>query len=348
MSGAVARNRKKRGVGKRDDPEAFIPTKEEKAIAKFLRFNLKNKEGTCLGNQVHYFAGSKAVDLLLTSKWASASKKDDTVLFTNRQSCIDYCQNLLEKDMFKRVYRIRKQKKDKKEKKKEKEKEKTTEEETPVDSENKPLPDESKEEKKKDKEKKPRKPAKLEPHEDQWFIDGGEKDGALYVWIFDPVSTKTWLMGIAVIIGAIAACLYPLWPMELRLGVYYICLGLMGLLGLLIVLAIVRFFIFCGVWIGTVGGTHFWLFPNLFEECGILESFQPTYSITSPSDKKAKKKCTNSTSKNEENQDNEDDKKNQSDSSEKGDFEVLRHSDFDQANDNSNEEEDSEAENTDQ
>lgn len=40
----------------------------------------------------------------------------------------------------------------------------------------------------------------------------------------------------------------------------------------------VRYILFGVIWAVSVGKHHFWLLPNLTEECGFLESFQPLYT----------------------------------------------------------------------
>uniref|UniRef100_A0A0E9X9B9 Translocation protein SEC62 n=1 Tax=Anguilla anguilla TaxID=7936 RepID=A0A0E9X9B9_ANGAN len=54
--------------------EVGEPTKEEKAVAKYLRFNCPTKSTNMMGHRVDYFVASKAVDSLLDSKWAKAKK----------------------------------------------------------------------------------------------------------------------------------------------------------------------------------------------------------------------------------------------------------------------------------
>jgi len=44
------------------------------------------------------------------------------------------------------------------------------------------------------------------------------------------------------VIGSIAVCCYPLWPPELRTGVYYLSLAGAAFLGLIIVLAICKYY----------------------------------------------------------------------------------------------------------
>lgn len=53
-----------------------------------------------------------------------------------------------------------------------------------------------------------------------------------------------------------------------------------GFLVFILGLAVLRFVVFCMVW--TVSGSkhHFWLFPNLTEDVGFLESFWPLYTVS--------------------------------------------------------------------
>lgn len=39
-----------------------------------------------------------------------------------------------------------------------------------------------------------------------------------------------------------------------------------------------RYVFFAIVWVSTAGRHHFWLLPNLTEECGFFESFVPLYT----------------------------------------------------------------------
>merc|ERR1711973_817681 len=116
-------------------------------IGKHLRWNCPVKNSTMMGQKVEYFIGSKAVDCLLDSKWASG-KGGAEILFTDRASVVAYLQRLLELEFFYRVHRIKKKKGEGKEKEKGKGKEKEKEKEKEKDSEK------GKEKKKKKKKKK--------------------------------------------------------------------------------------------------------------------------------------------------------------------------------------------------
>lgn len=62
-----------------------------------------------------------------------------------------------------------------------------------------------------------------------------------------------------------------------RKGVYYLSIAAAGFLVFILGLAVLRFLVFCLVWIVTGSKHHFWLFPNLTEDVGFFESFWPLY-----------------------------------------------------------------------
>lgn len=118
-------------------------------------------------------------------------------------------------------------------------------------------------------------------HEEQKFIDGNEP----YVWVYDPTTTKTYIIGSLLILGAIGICLFPLWPSQVREGVYYLSLAGASFLGAILGLAVLKYVVFGIVWACTFGKVHFWLLPNLTEDVGFFESFVPVYKCSIP-DKK--------------------------------------------------------------
>jgi len=102
---------KKKGKQRKNEEEK--PTKEEYAVAKYLRFNLTGRDGKLHGMEVKCFFGNAAVDKLLQSKWSATKNKKDP-LFTNRNSCVVYLLRLLEMGLFHRAEREhRKRDKDK-------------------------------------------------------------------------------------------------------------------------------------------------------------------------------------------------------------------------------------------
>merc|ERR1711915_1042246 len=138
---------------------------------------------------------------------------------------------------------------------------------------------------KKDKEKeKKRRKIRLEMHMDQIFLDNNDA----YVWIYDPTPWYYYIAGTAIVLGIIAVCLFPLWPMEMRQGVYYLSVAAAGFLVFIIVLAIIKYIIFVLLFIGSAGKLKFWIFPNLTEDVGFFESFWPIYVYTYDKPKKEK------------------------------------------------------------
>jgi len=296
---------KKKVKQRKIDEEELKPTKEEYAVAKFLRFNTPTRDGKLHGMEVKCFLGNAAVDKLMDSKWSSTKNKKDP-LFHNRAACVSYLVRLLEKGLFHRAEKDKKKKE--KEKEKMKKKKNTEKDETVQDT------DEAKEKKskkdkksqkdkdgesnqeetekkdKKDDKKKKEKILKLLMPETQYFADGNE----VYVWIYDPVHAKNFLIGILIVAGAISLCMFPLWPESVRLGVYYLSLCAAGFVGFILSLAVIRLILFCCIWVLTMGKHHFWLLPNLTEDVGFFESFVPLYKhdyITEDSkDGKKKKK----------------------------------------------------------
>jgi len=328
------------------------PTKQEYAVAKYLKNNTPTKKTKFLSHQVNYFYANKLVDAALDSPWATGKE----ILFTDRQSVVDYCDRFLKFKFFHRAKKIaitdkdlkpkdlkkkklkerekeREEKKKEKEKKalelkKEKEEQKDKEEKENKDDEN--IEDEEDGEKNEDdtdknqeteekevkKEKKKKKTKiKLDMHLEQIFVDGTDA----YVWMYDPIPFWYYIVGGLCLFGAIAVCLFPLWPPEVRKGVYYLSVAAAGFLGVILGLAVVRFIVFCIIWVLTMGRHHLWLLPNLTEDVGFFQSFWPLYHYEYRGDDykdKKKRKKKKSLEEIEEEEEEEEDKK--SDNEEKG------------------------------
>ncbi len=95
------------------------------------------------------------------------------------------------------------------------------------------------------------------------------------------------LIGIGILAVILLGVLFPLWPPSLRQGVYYLSLCALGLLGLLMAIVVVRSILYVATVLTGRGG---WLFPNLFADVGILESFQPFWAWSKVKKVKAKEK----------------------------------------------------------
>merc|ERR1712147_517161 len=169
-----------------------------------------------------------------------------------------------------------------------------------------------KEDKKEEKEKERKKrKIRLEMHYDQIFLDNNDA----YVWLYDPTPWYYYIAGAAIVLGIIAVCLFPLWPMEMRQGVYYLSVAAAGFLVFIIVLAIIKYILFVILFILTGGKLKLWIFPNLTEDVGFFESFVPAYVY--PYDKPKKDKDSDD----EESSDEEEEEEEKEDGGREGDEE---------------------------
>jgi translocation protein SEC62 len=280
---------------KEGDEETEKASKEEFKVAKWIRKNVPVKKTKFLNHNVEYFTSAKgknwchdshlhvhvisdrsrflfilALDALMSSKFAQG----DGCLFPTRQSAVDYLDIMLTHKFFHRAKKVPVSELELKGRTKEKTKEQDKEIKTKeTDAESSHA--ENKQEKvDKAPEKKKRK-IRLEMHPQQIFVDGHEA----YVWIYDPIPMHYWIFGALVVIGAIVICLFPLWPPQLRTGVYYLSMTAAGFLVFLLALVVVRFILFCIIWIATGGKHHFWFLPNLTEDVGFIDSFKPLYKV---------------------------------------------------------------------
>ncbi|KIW78763.1 hypothetical protein Z517_08602 [Fonsecaea pedrosoi CBS 271.37] len=94
-----------------------------------------------------------------------------------------------------------------------------------------------------------------------------------YVWLYEGSQWKTKLWAALVLVLVFAAVLFPLWPLVLRQGVWYLSVGMMGLIGLFFAMAIFRLILFVITFFLVPPGL--WLYPNLFEDVGFFDSFRP-------------------------------------------------------------------------
>lgn len=156
------------------------------------------------------------------------------------------------------------------------------------------------------------------------------------------------------VVAVIAATLFPLWPAEMRVGVYYlsvaagcfvagILLLAVGMSSRLLYLVLYQYFTlqsndtafsvfshlisgfpFCSarcilfliIWVVTAGRHHFWFLPNLTADVGFVDSFRPLYTHEYKGPRSSSKKSSS------EKSDNKDSSKAQkSDSEDKSDSE---------------------------
>nr|CAI5870269.1 unnamed protein product [Callosobruchus analis] len=300
------------------------PTKEEFKVAKWMKKNVPIKKTKFLNHNVEYFTGTRAVDALLTSPFATTEDGGVAGLFATREDVCDYLHVMLTHKFFHRARKVpvdenelkaRKGKKktsDKKAEKGEKDK-KDKEKDKGTDGEsNAATATEGGKDQQGEKEKRKKK-IRLEMHDDQRFVDSLDA----YVWIFDPIPFYYWIIGTLLVLGAICVCLFPLWPPSVRLGVYYLSVLAATFLVSIILLAVLRVIIFSIIWILTMGKHHLWILPNLTEDVGFFASFWPLYNYEYKGDTSGKKKGKKKKKDKDSDAEEEDDKPDQK-SEEKG------------------------------
>lgn len=102
------------------------------------------------------------------------------------------------------------------------------------------------------------------------------KEDMYYVWLWEGSQVKRQLYAALALVLIFIVVLYPLWPLKLRQGVYYLSWGLLGLLGLFFVMAIFRVILFCITYFAVPPGL--WLYPNLWEDVSFMDSFRPVWA----------------------------------------------------------------------
>lgn len=311
---------KKRAGGKKDDGKTMAPrspmTKEETAVAKWMRGNVPTKKTKFVGTHiVEYFVASKAIDALIeTSPWSKHNAKEGAALiFEFREHCVTFLDELLKHKMFHRAKKI------------------------PV------LPSEtrSKKGKKDNKEEsqdddkagaKKKRKIRLDMHLDQVFLDSNDA----YVWLYDPTPWYYWVGGTAIVLITIAVCLFPLWPPWMRQGVHYMSMAAAGFLVFIIGLGVVKYIVFALLFALSAGKLKLWIFPNLTEDVGFLESFMPLYDYTYTGASKSKKKKKAKESDDEEEEEDESEQEEEEESEQEQDAkkkDAAEHADHSESDD---------------
>ncbi|KAI9824441.1 MAG: Translocation protein S62 [Thelocarpon impressellum] len=113
------------------------------------------------------------------------------------------------------------------------------------------------------------------------------RDDVHFIWIHEGPQWKTKLYAAGALAVILAVVLFPLWPVKLRIGVWYLSMGMLGLIGLFFVMAIFRLILFCITMFAVPPGL--WLYPNLFEDVGFFDSFRPLWGWQEEKKKKKRK-----------------------------------------------------------
>jgi translocation protein SEC62 len=100
------------------------------------------------------------------------------------------------------------------------------------------------------------------------------EESGYYTWVYEGDKTMSHLMTAALVIGFLFCVCFPIWPMFLRIFVWYMSVSL-----LLFIFALIgsRGLLFLFVW---MLGYELWFLPNLFDESlGFVDSFKPVFSL---------------------------------------------------------------------
>lgn len=113
-------------------------------------------------------------------------------------------------------------------------------------------------------------------------------DDMYYVWLYEGSQIMRKVYAALALVLIFIVVLYPLWPLVLRQGVYYLSWGFLGLLGLFFLMAIFRVILFCVTYF--VASPGLWLYPNLWEDVSFMDSFRPVWAWHETAKPKKKKK----------------------------------------------------------
>lgn len=89
-----------------------------------------------------------------------------------------------------------------------------------------------------------------------------------YAWFYDGSPFWNIVGGIAMVAVMLAGVMFPLWPTKLRIGVWYLSVAALCMVGLFIVIAIIRLILWCITKVAMPKAI--WIFPNLFEDVGFV------------------------------------------------------------------------------
>lgn len=92
-----------------------------------------------------------------------------------------------------------------------------------------------------------------------------------YAWFYEGSQWTTYAGGILMVVLMLAGVMFPLWPPVMRLGVWYLSMGMLGLVGLFFVIAILRLIFYIITII--VASPGIWIFPKLFADVGFVSFF---------------------------------------------------------------------------
>lgn len=107
----------------------------------------------------------------------------------------------------------------------------------------------------------------------------GQQDASedlYYAWLYEGSQVKRKVYALLALVAIFTIVLYPLWPLKMRQGVYYLSWGFLWLLAGFFAMAIFRVILFGITYF--VASPGLWLFPNLWEDVSFVDSFKPVWA----------------------------------------------------------------------
>ena len=96
-------------------------------------------------------------------------------------------------------------------------------------------------------------------------------------WFYEaPVGIMTYVYAVSVLVLIFGVILFPLWPLPMRLGIWYLSMAFLSLVVAFFGIALLRLAVYICTWLVIKPGI--WIFPNLFEDLGIIQSFIPIWA----------------------------------------------------------------------
>lgn len=89
-----------------------------------------------------------------------------------------------------------------------------------------------------------------------------------YAWFYEGSQWTTYAGGVLMVVIMLAGVMFPLWPPVMRLGVWYLSIAVLGLIGLFFIIAILRLIFYIITII--VASPGIWIFPQLFADVGFV------------------------------------------------------------------------------
>lgn len=89
-----------------------------------------------------------------------------------------------------------------------------------------------------------------------------------FAWFYEGSQWTTYAGGLLMVAIILAGVMFPLWPPIMRLGVWYLSVGMLGLIGAFFALAIVRLIFYVITVVAVPPGI--WIFPQLFADVGVV------------------------------------------------------------------------------